>query len=85
MSNESSIFGVSIRGWIAFITVFLGFVFAFAVTFFVKDAEGNVILELVLPVWGAVATWVALVYGFYFGQKSTEQQPAPPEPEQPEE
>jgi hypothetical protein len=62
--NESSIFGVSIRGIIAMFTVVAGFVFVFAVTFGVGG--DNIVTSALVAVTG----FVSLVLGFYFGQKS---------------
>lgn len=71
--NESSIFGVSIRGIIALGTVLLGFLFVFAVTF---GVGGEPVIMAALT---AVVGWVGLVIGFYFGQKSTETNEPPTE------
>jgi hypothetical protein len=64
--NESTILGVSVRGWIAFLTVLGGFAFVFAAAF---GIGGETIVMAALT---AVVGWVGLVIGFYFGQKSSE-------------
>ena len=64
--SESTLFGVSVRGLIALTTVALGFVFVFGVAFAIGGTE------VIFACLTAVAGWVGLVIGFYFGQKSTE-------------
>lgn len=61
--HESTIFGVSIRGWIAVLVTVAAFVFFFAVTFGIGGEQ--VVAGTIL----AVSNSLALVLGFYFGQK----------------
>lgn len=63
---ESSIYGVSIRGWLALFTVVAGFLFIFAVVFF-KDG-----VDIVTTALTAVVGFVNLSLGYYLGQKSVE-------------
>jgi hypothetical protein len=68
--NESSIFGISIRGLIAMFTVVASFVFLFGIAFGIGGTE------LVMAALTIVGTTLGLVTGFYFGQKTTEVPPS---------
>lgn len=72
--NESSIFGVSVRAWLALLTVGtgLGFLYFAAFTF----SEGDLRLAIVQ----AVISFISLSLGYYLGQKNQVQvDQAPPE------
>lgn len=61
--EESKIFGVSIRGWLAMFTVVSGIAFIAALTF-VKDNP-----DLTTTALTAVVGFVNLALGYYLGQK----------------
>ncbi len=63
--NESELFGVSIRGWLAMFTVVAGVAFIAALTF-VKDNP-----DLTTTALTAVVGFVNLALGYYLGQKNT--------------
>lgn len=62
--NESSIWGVSVRAWLALITVISGLAFLYATAFVVADAD------LRLVVVTAVVAFINLALGYYLGQKT---------------
>ena len=62
--TESSIFGVSVRAWLALITVVSGLAFLYVTSFAVADAD----LRLVIVT--AVVGFIGLALGYYLGQKS---------------
>jgi len=62
--SESSIFGVSVRAWLALITVVSGLGFLYATAFINADPE----LSLVIVT--AVVGFIGLALGYYLGQKS---------------
>ena len=78
--NESSIKGVSIRGWLALIIVVsgLGFLYllSFAALIFVPMDDA---IKIVLMVVATVSGVIGAATGFYFGQKSTETNEPPTE------
>lgn len=64
--NESSIWGVSVRAWLALITVVSGLAFLYVTSFIVADAD----LRLVIVT--AVVGFIGLALGYYLGQKSVQ-------------
>ena len=70
--NESTIFGVSVRAWLAIVTVGSGLGFLYAVAFTVADAD------LLLVIVTAVVGFIGLALGYYLGQKSNELPPEAP-------
>lgn len=70
--NESSIFGVSVRAWLAIVTVASGLAFLYAVAFTVADAD------LLLVIVTAVVGFIGLALGYYLGQKSISEPQADP-------
>lgn len=64
--NESSIWGVSVRAWLALITVVSGLAFLYATSFVVADAD----LRLVIVT--AVVGFIGLALGYYLGQKTAQ-------------
>lgn len=63
--EESSLFGVSVRAWLSFTTVILGFLFIFSVVF-LKDSNDIVSVALT-----SVIGFVNLALGYYLGQKTS--------------
>lgn len=59
---ESSIFGVSVRAWLALITVVSGLAFLY-VAFFVAEGQEDVIVT-------AIVGFIGLALGYYLGQKT---------------
>jgi uncharacterized membrane-anchored protein len=72
--TESSLFGVSIRGWLALITVVSGLGFLYLSAFLLANDENQILTVII----AAVVGFINLALGFYLGQKSTE--PGPPKP-----
>jgi hypothetical protein len=64
--TESSLFGVSIRGWLALITVGSGLAFLYVAAFALAD------VDLRMVIITAVVGFVNLALGYYLGQKGTE-------------
>jgi hypothetical protein len=64
---ESTIFGVSVRAWLAMFATGAGFVFIFCVTFLI-GGDDNVSAALT-----AVVGFINLALGYYLGQKSIAQ------------
>ena len=62
--NESSILGVSVRAWLALITVVSGLAFLYA-AYFMDDSNSDVIVT-------AVVGFIGLALGYYLGQKAIE-------------
>ena len=62
--NESSIWGVSVRAWLALITVVSGLAFLY-VAYFVAGDSSDVIVT-------AIVGFIGLSLGYYLGQKSSE-------------
>lgn len=69
--TESSLFGVSIRGWLALIVVTSGLLFLYFAAFMFSSLEG-----VLVTIIAAVVGFVNLALGYYLGQKSVEQPPA---------
>jgi hypothetical protein len=63
--NESSIFGVSVRAWLALITVTSGLAFLYTVAILYSTIDG-----VLLTVITAVTGFIGLALGYYLGQKS---------------
>lgn len=61
---DSSIFGVSVRAWLAMGTVFSGLAFLFIMAIVFAEAE------LRLTIVTAVIGFVSLALGYYLGQKN---------------
>ena len=61
--NESSIFGVSVRAWLALITVVSGLAFLYAAYFVTSDRDPVIIT--------AVVGFIGLALGYYLGQKNS--------------
>lgn len=59
---ESSIFGVSVRAWLALTTVISGLVFLYA-AFFLADGQQDVIVT-------SIVGFIGLALGYYLGQKT---------------
>ena len=59
--HESTLFGVSVRAWLALITVVSGLAFLY-VAYFVSDEPDPVIIT-------AVVGFIGLALGYYLGQK----------------
>ena len=68
--TESSLFGVSIRGWLALIVVASGLLFLYSAAFLFAGTEG-----VLVTIIAAVVGFVNLALGYYLGQKSNEPQP----------
>ena len=68
--SESTIFGVSVRAWLALITVGSGLAFLYVAAVLFSGTEG-----VLLTVITAVVGFIGLSLGYYLGQKATEQQP----------
>jgi L-asparagine transporter-like permease len=64
--NESSIFGVSVRAWLALITVVSGLAFLYAAFFLMSEND------IRLTIITAVVGFIGLSLGYYLGQKSNE-------------
>lgn len=62
--KESTILGVSVRAWLAIITVVSGLLFLYFVAFTIADPE------LVLVIVTAVVGFIGLALGYYLGQKN---------------
>jgi hypothetical protein len=60
--TESSIFGVSVRAWLALITVVSGLSFLY-VAYFWSEQQSDVIIT-------AIVGFIGLALGYYLGQKS---------------
>lgn len=69
--NESTIFGVSVRAWLALITVTSGLAFLYVVAILYSGVDG-----VLITVITAVTGFIGLSLGYYLGQKVTEA-PAP--------
>jgi hypothetical protein len=65
--SDSSIFGVSVRAWLALITVTSGLAFMYAIGLKDDDPEQPVLLMVI----GAVIGFVNLALGYYLGQKGS--------------
>jgi hypothetical protein len=63
---ESSIFGVSVRAWLALITVASGLGFLYAAAFLFSDVDG-----VLITIITAVTTFIGLALGYYLGQKTS--------------
>ena len=63
--QESTIFGVSVRAWLALITVVSGLAFLYA-AFFLRDGVEDAIIP-------AVIGFIGLALGYYLGQKNNTQ------------
>ena len=61
---ESNIFGVSVRAWLAIITVGSGLGFLYATAFTIAEPD------LVLVIVTAVVGFIGLALGYYLGQKT---------------
>lgn len=61
---ESSIFGVSVRAWLALITVVSGLAFLYA-AFFMNEGQEDVIVT-------SIVGFIGLALGYYLGQKTIE-------------
>lgn len=59
---ESSIFGVSVRAWLALTTVVSGLVFLYS-AFFLAEGQQDVIVT-------SIVGFIGLALGYYLGQKS---------------
>lgn len=66
--NESSIYGVSVRAWLALITVVSGLAFLYVVAILFAATDG-----VLITIITAVTGFIGLSLGYYLGQKSTEQ------------
>ena len=64
--NESTIFGVSVRAWLAIITVGSGLAFLYLTAFAIADPD------LLLVIVTAVVGFIGLALGYYLGQKANE-------------
>jgi len=64
--NESSIWGVSVRAWLALITVTSGLAFLYTVAILFSGIDGVLITAIT-----AVTSFISLALGYYLGQKST--------------
>jgi hypothetical protein len=62
--NDSSIFGVSVRAWLAVMTVGSGLLFLYAIA--LMFSEGDLRLTVVVAVVG----FINLALGYYLGQKT---------------
>ena len=65
--TDSTIFGVSVRAWLALITVVSGLAFLYVVAILFSATDG-----VLLTVITAVVGFIGLSLGYYLGQKSTE-------------
>jgi hypothetical protein len=65
--SESSIFGVSVRAWLALITVTSGLAFLYIVGILFSGVDG-----VLITIITAVTGFIGLSLGYYLGQKSTE-------------
>ena len=63
--DQSTIYGVSVRAWLAMGTVFSGLAFLYVVGILFSDIDG-----VLLTVVTAVTTFIGLALGYYLGQKS---------------
>lgn len=64
---ESSIFGVSVRAWLALITVTSGLAFLYIAAVLFSGVDG-----VLITVITAVTSFISLALGYYLGQKSNE-------------
>ena len=64
--NESSIFGVSVRAWLALITVVSGLAFLYAAFFVMTEAD------IRITIITAIVGFIGLALGYYLGQKTAE-------------
>ena len=63
--EDSQIFGVSVRAWLAMLTVSSGLLFLYAMAFLFS--EGDIRLTIVVAIVG----FINLALGYYLGQKTT--------------
>jgi len=63
--NESTIFGVSVRAWLALITVVSGLAFLYVAYFWAAEPDPVIIT--------AVVGFIGLALGYYLGQKNSVQ------------
>lgn len=64
--TESSIFGVSVRAWLALITVTSGLAFLYTVAILFSNVDG-----VLITIITAVTGFIGLSLGYYLGQKGT--------------
>lgn len=63
--EESSIFGVSVRAWLALITVTSGLGFLYVVAILFSGVDGVLLTTIT-----TVASFISLSLGYYLGQKT---------------
>lgn len=64
--NESNIFGVSVRAWLALITVTSGLAFLYVVAILFAGVDG-----VLITIITAVTGFIGLALGYYMGQKNS--------------